>query len=54
MVTGGRKKNQNMSEGAPFRINSYMSRKIFEVILFSLCCIFIEDVEYNDGLFYMV
>ena len=41
------------SEGAPFKLNKYMSRKIFEGILPSLCYIDRKYVEYNYGFFHM-
>ena len=42
-----------MSEYVPFRLNKYLSRNIFKVILLSLYYINREDVEYNYGLFRM-
>ena len=42
-----------MSESASLRLNKYMSRMRFEVILLSICYTNIEGVEYNDGFFHM-
>ena len=42
-----------MSEGVPFRLNKYMSRKRFEGILLSMLYTDIKYVEYNDGSFHM-
>ena len=44
---------RNMSENVPLRLNKYMSRTRFEVILLSLCYTNIEGVEYSDGFFHM-
>ena len=41
-----------MSEGAPFRLNKYMSRMMFEGILLSLRYTDIKDVEYGDVFFH--
>ena len=38
-----------MSEGVPFRLNQYMTRKRFEEIFSSLRYTNRDDVEYNDG-----
>ena len=42
-----------MNEGAPFRINIYMSRKISEVILSSLGYTDRNYFKYNDGFLHM-
>ena len=42
-----------MSEGAPFRLNKYMLKTIFEDILSFLCYINRKDIEYNDGFYHM-
>ena len=42
-----------MSEGAPFRLNMYMSRTRFEGILPFLFYTDKNDVEYYDGFFHM-
>ena len=42
-----------MSEGAPFRLNKYISRKSFEDILSSLCYLDRNYVEYTDGFFHI-
>ena len=45
--------NPNISGGAPFRLNKYMSRTRFEGILGSLHYIDKKDVGYYYGLFHM-
>ena len=42
-----------MSECAPLRLNKYISRTSFEVILIPLSYTDREDVKYNDGFFHM-
>ena len=42
-----------MSGGAPFRLNKYVSRTRFEVILGYICNIYQNDVEFYDGFFRM-
>ena len=42
-----------MSEGAPFRLNKYMSRPSIQSIILSLKFKDGKDVEYDDGLFHM-
>ena len=42
-----------MYGGAPFRLNKYMSRTMFEVILGYLHYTDKKNVEYYDGFFHM-
>ena len=42
-----------MSEGAPFRLNKYISRMRFYGILLSLRYADRKDAQYNDGFFHM-
>ena len=42
-----------MSEGAPFRLNKYISRTRFGGILLSICYTNKNYVEYYDGFFHM-